>query len=101
MLNWRRDPDDEAKLAWIDRDIAFNERSVAFNEQRIQDSERRTRQIESDIEIEQLRSEGSSAKKNLGGARGSAEILVVTGVDSHWGEGERNDAGRLRWVFIL
>ena len=43
MLNWRRDPDHERKLALI-------ETSIAFYEQRIQDSERRTKQIESEIE---------------------------------------------------
>jgi septal ring factor EnvC (AmiA/AmiB activator) len=63
MLNWRRDPDHERKLALI-------ERSIATSEQRIQDSERRTKQIESDIaqlrsETEQLREQNARGRQLL------------------------------------
>ncbi len=63
MLNWRRDPDHERKLALI-------ERSIAIYEQRIQDSERRTKQIESDIaqlrsETEQLREQNARGRQLL------------------------------------
>ena len=43
MLNWRRDPDHERKLALM-------ERSIAASERRIQESEKRTKQIESETE---------------------------------------------------
>jgi septal ring factor EnvC (AmiA/AmiB activator) len=56
MLNWRRDPDYENRMAWIKRDIAISE-------QRIQDSERRTKQIES--EIEQLREQNARGRQQL------------------------------------
>ena len=56
MLNWRRDPDHERKLALI-------ETSIAFYEQRIQDSERRTKQIES--ETEQLREQNAKGRELL------------------------------------
>jgi hypothetical protein len=54
MLNWRRDPDYERKLALI-------ERSIAVSERRIQESERRTKQIES--ETEQIRRETELLKQ--------------------------------------
>ena len=63
MLNWRRDPDYESKLAWIERDIAFSERSIAFSEQRIQDRERRLKLIESDTE--QLREQNARGRQLL------------------------------------
>jgi hypothetical protein len=56
MLNWRRDPDHERKLALI-------ETSIAFYEQRIQDSERGTKQIES--ETEQLREQNARGRELL------------------------------------
>ena len=56
MLNWRRDPDHERKLA-------LTETSIAFYEQRIQDSERRTKQIES--EIAQLREQNARGRELL------------------------------------
>ena len=67
MLNWRRDPDYERKLARI-------ERSIAISEQRIQDSERRTRQIESDIvqiesDTEQIRVETERLRRLSGKGR--------------------------------
>ena len=56
MLNWRRDPDHERKLAdiemkIIDEDlrIADIEMRIIEEDQRAAASERRTRQIESDI----------------------------------------------------
>ena len=63
MLNWRRDPDHERKLALI-------ERSIASYEQRIQDSERRTKLIESEIEqiekeTEQLREQNAKGRELL------------------------------------
>ena len=69
MLNWRRDPDHERKLALI-------ETSIAFYEQRIQDSERRTKQIES--EIAQLREQNARGRELLA----SMHVLCLEGNSS-------------------
>jgi septal ring factor EnvC (AmiA/AmiB activator) len=84
MLNWRRDPDYERKLALIERSIALTEssiasieRSIATSEQRLQDSEqsiqdskqrmqdseRRLKLIES--ETEQLREQNARGRQLL------------------------------------
>jgi flagellar biosynthesis/type III secretory pathway chaperone len=56
ILNWRRDPDHERKLALIERSIALTERSIASIEQR-------TKQIES--ETEQLREQNARGRQLL------------------------------------
>ena len=70
MLNWRRDPDHERKLALIERSIASieqsiqdSERMIQASEQRMQDSERRLKLIESDTE--QLREQNARGRKLL------------------------------------
>ena len=91
MLNWRRDPDHERKLALIERSIALTEKSIALTEssiasiersiatseqriqdseqsiqdskQRMQDSERRLKLIESDTE--QLREQNARGRQLL------------------------------------
>ena len=84
ILNWRRDPDHERKLALIERSIALTEKSIALtessiasiersiatseqriqdSEQRMQDSERRLKQIES--ETEQLREQNARGRQLL------------------------------------
>jgi septal ring factor EnvC (AmiA/AmiB activator) len=67
MLNWRRDPDHERKLASIERSIGSIEssidsieRGIATSEQRIQESEKRLKQIESDTE--QLREQNARGR---------------------------------------
>ena len=66
MLNWRRDPDHERKLALI--------------EIRIQDSERRTRQIENDIEqiendIEQIKRESDQIESEIDQIEREADLI--------------------------
>jgi hypothetical protein len=56
MLNWRRDPDHERKLALI-------ERSIAASERRIQESEKRPKQIESETEL--LRQQNARGRQLL------------------------------------
>ncbi|MEB3168863.1 MAG: hypothetical protein VKK97_09040, partial [Synechococcaceae cyanobacterium] len=70
MLNWRRDPDHERKLALIEMSIASIERSIASietsiatSEQRMQDSESRLKQIES--ETERLREQNARGRQLL------------------------------------
>jgi septal ring factor EnvC (AmiA/AmiB activator) len=63
MLNWRRDPDHERKLALIERSIALIEWSIATSEQSIQDRERRLKLIESDTE--QLREQNARGRQLL------------------------------------
>jgi hypothetical protein len=77
MLNWRRDPDHERKLALIEMSIASIERSIASietsiatSEQRMQDSERRMQDSESRLkqiesETEQLREQNARGRQLL------------------------------------
>ena len=80
MLNWRRDPDHERKLAdiemkIIDEDlrIADIEMRIIEEDQRAAASEMRTRQIESDIV--RLRSESEQIKKETEQIRQDSERI--------------------------
>ena len=87
MLNWRRDPDHERKLAdiemkIIDEDLrtADIEMRIIEEDQRAAASERRTKQIESDIvrlrsESEQIKKESEQIKKETEQIRQETELL--------------------------